>query len=142
MVSDDQVFHDAEIPSMPPGFEAPRSSPMADSTNSHVHNSVNFNLEDPLQLNHSDHPNYVLSTRLLNQHNFNHWKRCVEISLLAKNKLVFVNGDLPRPLDPILASKWDRCNGMVISWLLHSVEKDIAQSIIYCDTAEQIWQQL
>ncbi|GAA0170999.1 hypothetical protein LIER_25140 [Lithospermum erythrorhizon] len=48
---------------------------------------------DPLQLHHSDHQNYVLSTFLLNQNNFHHWKRFVEISLMAKNKIGFINGE-------------------------------------------------
>lgn len=31
---------------------------------------------------------------------------------------------------------------MVISWLLHSVEKDIAESILYCKTTSLIWREL
>lgn len=31
---------------------------------------------------------------------------------------------------------------MVISWILHSVDKDIASSIIYTRTAAQIWKDL
>ena len=31
------------------------------------------------------------------------------------------------------------CNSMIISWLLHLVDKDIASSIIYTPVAEQIW---
>jgi len=28
---------------------------------------------------------------------------------------------------------------MVISWLLHSIKKDIATSVLLCSTAKQIW---
>ena len=28
---------------------------------------------------------------------------------------------------------------MVISWLLHSIKKDIATSVLFCSTAKQIW---
>ncbi|GAA0150106.1 hypothetical protein LIER_09117 [Lithospermum erythrorhizon] len=31
---------------------------------------------------------------------------------------------------------------MVTAWLLHSVEREIAESVIYCDTAENVWNQL
>ncbi|GAA0140999.1 hypothetical protein LIER_02242 [Lithospermum erythrorhizon] len=79
---------------------------------------------------------------MLNPNNYYHWRRSVEISLLAKNKLGFVNGECVRPLDPVQAAQWDRCNGMVISWLLHSIDRDIAESVIYCETVEKIWQQL
>lgn len=62
---------------------------------------------------------------------------------MAKNKSGFVTGLCLRPVDnPILASHWDRCNNMVISWLLHSVEKDIAQSILYHRSASAIWSDL
>ncbi|GAA0165217.1 hypothetical protein LIER_20676 [Lithospermum erythrorhizon] len=54
---------------------------------------------------------------------------------MAKNKLGFVNGECICPNDPALTAQWDRCNGMVIAWLLHSVDRDIAESIIYCPTA-------
>ncbi|GAA0161300.1 hypothetical protein LIER_17648 [Lithospermum erythrorhizon] len=65
---------------------------------------IEFLNSDPLQLHHSDHPNYVLSKRLLNPNNYYKWRRSVEISLLAKNKLGFVNGDIPRPHEPIAAA--------------------------------------
>ncbi|GAA0155832.1 transmembrane signal receptor [Lithospermum erythrorhizon] len=96
-----------------------------------------------LELHHSDHPNYVFSTRLLNTQNCHHWRRSVEISLLAQNKLGFVNGDFTRPANnPTMAAQWDRCNSMVTSWILHSVEREIVKSIIYYDTAFEIWNQL
>jgi len=31
---------------------------------------------------------------------------------------------------------------MVISWLLLSIEKDIATSVLFCSTAKQIWEEL
>ncbi|GAA0171713.1 hypothetical protein LIER_25685 [Lithospermum erythrorhizon] len=125
-------------------------TPLVNNENSQFFNNQNeaqidsnsFPNSDPLQLHHSDHPNYMLSTRLLNPNNYNHWRRSVEISLLAKNKIGFVTAECVRPFDPSLTAQWDRCNGMVIVWILHSVEKDIAESVIYCDTAEKIWSQL
>ena len=105
MVSEAQVPHDAfnsevqheQIPpvSVSQAFADSRSASMADPIISHENLNSSLITEDPLQLHHSDHPNYVLATRLLNQNNFSHWKRCVEISLLAKNKLGFVDGSFP-----------------------------------------------
>ncbi|GAA0164121.1 hypothetical protein LIER_39724 [Lithospermum erythrorhizon] len=114
---------------------------MADFAN--VATSSSFLHAYPLQLHHSDHPSYVLSRRLLISHNYHSWRRSVEISLLAKNKIGFITGDIPRPDDPQLATQWDRCNGnMVIEWLFHYVEREIAESVLYCDTATKIWSQL
>jgi len=105
----------------------------------------NYNL-DPghvLYLHHSDTPNCNLTNEPLNGSNYNQWRRSCEVSLSAKNKLLFVSGYYAKPAStsPLLPL-WERCNSMVISWLLHSVNKDIAASIIYTPTAAQIWQDL
>lgn len=62
------------------------------------------------------------------------------ITLTAKNKIKFVNGNLIKPddSDPTMHA-WTRCNNMVISWLLNSVSKEIAASIIYIDVARDMW---
>jgi len=48
------------------------------------------------------------------------------VALIAKNKLGFVLGDCPKPAATFpWAAQWDRCDKMVISWLLNAVIKDI-----------------
>ncbi|XP_061342845.1 uncharacterized protein LOC133289010 [Gastrolobium bilobum] len=60
-----------------------------------------------------------------------------------KNKLVFVNGTLIclSPTD-LLFSVWNRCNSMVISWILNFVTKDIADSLLYFSNAYEVWSDL
>ena len=96
-----------------------------------------------LFLRHSENPNCSLTSEPLNGSNFAQWKRSCEVSLSAKNKMPFVTGDYEKLVDdsPML-SLWERCNSIVISWILHSVDKDIASSIIYTPTAAQIWKDL
>ena len=105
----------------------------------------NYSLDPshPLYLHHSDNPNCALTSEVLTGGNYAQWRRSCEVSLSAKSKMSFVTGDFPKPADnsPYLPL-WDRCNSMVISWLLHSVSKDITSSIIYTPTAQQIWQDL
>ncbi|KAL8161993.1 hypothetical protein V2J09_013482 [Rumex salicifolius] len=96
-----------------------------------------------LKLHNSDHPNYVLATTLLNERNYGHWRRSVEVSLRAKNKIGMVTGTCKKPDDKSPdAEQWEVVNNMVISWLLHSVEKDIVESVIFCRTASRIWKEL
>jgi len=96
-----------------------------------------------LSLHHSDNPNCSLSSEPLTGNNYIQWKRYCEVSLCAKNKMPFVNGDFEKPAaDSPLFPLWERCNSMVISWLLHSVDKDIAASILYIPTVAQIWKDL
>lgn len=67
----------------------------------------------------------------------------MRIALSAKNKFCFVNGVLLRPpsTDPNLAH-WDRCNDMIISWIINVVSAEIRSSIIYNYTTRGIWQEL
>jgi len=105
----------------------------------------NYSLDpgDVLYLHHSDNPNCSLTNEPLNGNNYAQWKRSCEVSLSAKNKLSFVKGYYTKPASnsPLLPL-WERCNSMVISWLLHSVSKDIASSIIYTPITSQIWKDL
>ncbi|KAL8137518.1 hypothetical protein V2J09_003519 [Rumex salicifolius] len=103
--------------------------------------AVDFN--DPLWLPHTERSNYSLSTQLLNENNYYKWRRAAEISLKAKAKMSFVSGDIPKPAaDSPTFPLWERCNSMVTSWFFHSVEKDIAESLLYFDTAAEIWADL
>ena len=66
------------------------------------------------------------------------------MALTAKNKVGFVNGLIEQPKDELLPAynAWVRCNTMVISWLLNSLSKEIASSVIYANTAREIWEDL
>jgi len=63
------------------------------------------------------------------------------MALIAKNKLAFVDGSLPQPSvnAGIEYHAWICCNNMILSWILNSVSKEIAASIIYIDTCHGMW---
>ena len=99
-----------------------------------------------LFLHPSDNPNNVLVSDLLNGENYGHWRKAMEIALISKNKLgvVLRTCTKPGPNSPMapLANQWDRCDKMVISWLLNAVAKDIGQSILFSVIAREVWLQL
>ncbi|KAL6328799.1 hypothetical protein AAG906_003816 [Vitis piasezkii] len=65
------------------------------------------------------------------------------MALTTKNKISFIDGSIPCPeSDDLLFGMWIHCNNMVISWILNSVHKDIANSLLYFDTAVGIWNDL
>ncbi|KZV35390.1 hypothetical protein F511_35287 [Dorcoceras hygrometricum] len=65
------------------------------------------------------------------------------IALTAKNKLAFIDNLIDRPRsEDLLYVSWIRCNNMVISWILNSVARDIADSVMYMQTSEKIWSDL
>nr|KYP70628.1 hypothetical protein KK1_009851 [Cajanus cajan] len=51
--------------------------------------------------------------------------------LLTKNKLKFVNGKIsPLASDDPLYEAWERCNVMVLSWIIINLSLEIVKSII------------
>jgi hypothetical protein len=63
------------------------------------------------------------------------------LALTAKNKAGFIDGSLVKPTGATEAvlRAWTRSNNLVISWILNSISKDIAKSVIYINTAEEMW---
>jgi hypothetical protein len=101
---------------------------------------------NPFFLHHGDSPGAILVSQQLNGDNYGSWKRAMIMALTAKNKIGFINGSLPKPSDVSesdpLGFAWCRCNNMVLSWLINFVSKEIAASIIYIDSAADMWMDL
>ena len=101
------------------------------------------NPSSPYFLSSNESPTLVLVSTVLDGPNFHQWHRAMSMALLSKNKLQFVDGSIPVPArGDATFSAWQRCNNMVISWLIHSVSSSIAQSIIWIDSALEIWNDL
>ncbi|KAL5537688.1 hypothetical protein UlMin_046008 [Ulmus minor] len=119
----------------------------SDSGGSGINNNRFANLEtndrtpgedssSPYFLSNNENPGlFLVSTHLIGS-NFNSWNRAMSMALVAKNKLCFVDGSIDKlTVDDLVYGSWSRCNSMVMSWILHSVSKDIAESIMYLDSA-------
>ncbi|KAL4347722.1 hypothetical protein GQ457_17G001430 [Hibiscus cannabinus] len=102
------------------------------------------NGSNPYYLHQSDSPGMVLVSQPLANDNYNSWKRSMIMALSAKNKLGFVDGSIFAPPSSSVDSfnAWMRANNMVNSWLLNSVSRDIAASLLYHSTAAAIWKDL
>ena len=105
--------------------------------------NVLVNPSNSFHLHHSDHPGIVLVTKPLNGDNYGTWNRSMSIALSAKNKTGFIDGSIQKPSSTNKNfSSWKRCNDMVLSWILNSVESDPANSVIYAETAAKVWRDL
>ncbi|XP_022934547.1 uncharacterized protein LOC111441691 [Cucurbita moschata] len=96
----------------------------------------------PYYIHHSDQPGYSLVPIKLNGTNYQSRSKSVMHALIAKKKIGFIDGTIEEPsqdANSIEFELWNQCNGMIISWLTHSVEADIAEGIIYAKTARQVW---
>ncbi|XP_062109408.1 uncharacterized protein LOC133820027 [Humulus lupulus] len=103
-------------------------------------------LEDannPYFLGNGDHPGLILASPPLTDKNFQQWRQNFMISIGAKNKSNFLNGSLsqPSPNDPHFHS-WQRCNQMIMSWIIHSVSPDIKSSIMFLNSTAAMWVEL
>lgn len=74
---------------------------------------------------------------------YSDWRRSMIISLDAKNKTSFIDGTLPKPAAGSRDERaWLRCNNMVTGWIIASLERHIAKSIMYFKIASDIWNDL
>ncbi|XP_042950295.1 uncharacterized protein LOC122282409 [Carya illinoinensis] len=94
-------------------------------------------------LHNGDTPGAQLVSQPLSDENYHTWNRSMTMALIAKNKFGFVNGTLLKPSeDNPLFNSWIRCNTMVLSWILNSLNKDIAASVIFIESAADVWKDL
>ena len=104
-------------------------------------------MDDPLFLHHTENPSLVLVTQaLIGGENYSAWAHAIRKALLTKNKLGFIDGTLtlspPLVSTPSNVQAWIRCDNMVGTWLTNSVSLNLQASIIYEDTALEIWNDL
>lgn len=119
----------------PPCESTPISPPIVPNP------SIDYtDLYSPYALTSGDNPGNVIVNEVLNGTNYSTWNIAMYVALDAKNKLAFVDGSLPRPLDTDPSYRyWSRCNSMVKSWLLNAVSKEIYKSILRFSDASAIW---
>ncbi|KAF7112856.1 hypothetical protein RHSIM_RhsimUnG0185000 [Rhododendron simsii] len=96
-------------------------------------------INDPFFIPHSDSPTAVLVSPLLSGDNYGTWLRAMTMALRAKNKLGFVDGTIEIPKEANMLRQWERCNDLVSSWILNSTETAIRGSILYAETAREVW---
>ncbi|KAH1130728.1 hypothetical protein J1N35_002106 [Gossypium stocksii] len=104
--------------------------------------TIGFNY--PLYLHPSDTPGTLLVFyQLLRIENYNVWSQTMKITLLAKNKLGFVDGTCFK--DSLLEDmgyQWERCNAIVLSWILNTVSKELSAGIAFTSSTVVVWNDL
>lgn len=98
----------------------------------------------PYYLNHSDNLERVLVSQPLVGENYPSWSQAMLIALYVKNKTGFVDGTLEKSSSSEVNTYnlWMCDNNLVISWILNSVSKEIYASIMFAETAHEIWKDL
>ncbi|EPS63742.1 hypothetical protein M569_11042, partial [Genlisea aurea] len=72
--------------------------------------------------------------------NFLSWRRSFLLAISIRNKAGFLDGSIPEPpvADPNYFL-WRRCNDLIVSWLLKSMESSLAQTVFYMSSCHAIW---
>lgn len=114
-----------------------------------ITNSSKAQLPDPIDenspyfLHHSDSPGTVLVSHRLTGDNYATWSRAMNMALVAKNKVGFVDGSLPQPDSKSPThSLWIRANTMVCSWIINACDRDLADSVVFASSAYEVWKDL
>lgn len=73
----------------------------------------------------------ILVAPTLYDDNYNNWRKYMCRALSSKNKITFINGNLPKmDFSNSNFELWDRANNMVLSWINQTISPHIAQSPI------------
>ena len=116
------------------------------SSQSTVHRELSP-MEDPRSpffLHHGESPGAILVTQLLTKDNYPTWARAMRMALDAKSNLGFVDASITAcmAITPLEKIAWSKNNSMISSWILNSVSPHITTSVIYRDTALEVWNAL
>ncbi|KAJ0818040.1 putative RNA-directed DNA polymerase [Helianthus annuus] len=103
-----------------------------------------LDIGDPLFLHPSDSSSLtIVSIKLKGTENYRVWSSAMKLALEAKNKFGFIDGKCKKNTeDDVLSSQWDRCNSVVLSWLLNSVSEELYLGQVFSKLASEVWTDL
>ncbi|GJV69522.1 putative RNA-directed DNA polymerase [Tanacetum coccineum] len=106
----------------------------------------NFDAGNPFHVHNSDNSSYVLIPfKLLGTENYRMWNNAMKLALQARNKYGFVDGSCVRDSyadSDVLCAQWDRCNAMVLTWIMNVVSSDVYMGLVYSENAADVWKEL
>ncbi|MFS7921946.1 putative transcription factor interactor and regulator CCHC(Zn) family [Helianthus anomalus] len=99
---------------------------------------------DPLFLHPSDSANLtIVIVKLKGSENYRIWSNAMYLALQVKNKIGFVDGTCLRSTsDEVLGRQWDRCNSIVLTWILNFVFEELYLGLVYSRIAPDVWKDL
>ncbi|KAJ0821780.1 putative RNA-directed DNA polymerase [Helianthus annuus] len=100
-----------------------------------------LDIGDPLFLHPSDSSSLtIVGIKLKGTENYRVWSSAMKLALEAKNKFGFIDGKCKKNTeDDVLGSQWDRCNSVVLSWLLNSVSEELYLGQVFSKLASEVW---
>ncbi|GJU96512.1 ribonuclease H-like domain-containing protein [Tanacetum coccineum] len=102
----------------------------------------NIDAGNPLHLQTNDNSSGALvNVKLTGCENYRVWATVMKIALQARNKVGFVDGTCVKSTyvtSVPLSNQWERCNDVVLSWLLSSISEDLYLSQVYSENVAEV----
>ncbi|GJS18958.1 reverse transcriptase domain-containing protein [Tanacetum coccineum] len=107
---------------------------------------VVIDVNNPLYL-HSNDTNRtpLIGLKLTGTENYRVWDAALKHCIHSKNKLGFITGTcvkLDPKVDPVLAEHWERCNSVVLTWILNCVSTELFIGQVFSSNAKLMWDEL
>ncbi|GJU18963.1 ribonuclease H-like domain-containing protein [Tanacetum coccineum] len=106
----------------------------------------NLDAGNPLYVQNSDNSSSVLIPfKLQGTENYRIWNGAMKLALQARNKFSFVDGTCLKSTyatSNVLSAQWDRCNAMVLTWIMNFVSHDVYMGLVYSDNCASVWKEL
>ncbi|GKB69217.1 ribonuclease H-like domain-containing protein, partial [Tanacetum coccineum] len=106
----------------------------------------NLDCSNVLHLQNSDfNVTNVISIKLSGIENYRVWAAAMRLAINTRNKTGFIDGTCLKETyasSAVYSSQWDRCNSIVLSWLLNSVSDDLYLGQIFSENASEVWSEL
>ena len=101
--------------------------------------SPNDDTSSPLFIHHSENHSSVIVTPELTTTNFATWKRSFLLAVSIRNKRGFLDGTISKPKENDSSFiAWNRCNDLLVAWLLRSISPSITSTVFYMNDASLI----
>ncbi|GJX89363.1 ribonuclease H-like domain-containing protein [Tanacetum coccineum] len=106
----------------------------------------NLDVGNSLHVQIIDNSNFALIPfKLLGTKNYRTWSGAMKLALQARNKYGFVDGTCLKEsyaTSDVLSAQWDRCNAMVLTWIMNVVLQDVYIGLVYSENAATVWKEL
>ncbi|GJV39998.1 ribonuclease H-like domain-containing protein [Tanacetum coccineum] len=106
----------------------------------------NLDAGNPLHIQTNDNSSTTLIPfKLSVTENYKIWSSLMKLALQARNKYSFVDGTCLKnaySTSDVLSAQWDRCNAIVLTWIMNFVSQDVYIGLVYSDNAVDVWKEL
>ncbi|GKA99483.1 putative LTR copia-type gag-polypeptide [Tanacetum coccineum] len=87
----------------------------------------------------------LIPFKLLETENYRIWSSAMKLALQARNKFAFVVCSCVKSAystSDFLSAQWDRCNDVVLTWIMNYVSADVYMGLVYSVDAATLWKDL